>query len=263
MIYDRLLVALMSVAGASDATSTDAHIARTILCEADSLAGAGIRELARRCHVGTASISRFCRSAGFADYADLQARLAHSAPHLARVEGDDVDVRKGQISARITGAVELALASVDQDALARLVADIRTFESVSLFGLLKGQAAATDLQVDLLAQGKWTQTQMVYAEQLRSIADATSKDLFVIFSCTGTYFEGSRLQDAMARLARPKIWLVFGGTRRPEDFVSDALTFAASPDPLAHPFQLEAIAALIAQEHAHACGHGPKSPGLP
>jgi hypothetical protein len=72
----------------------------------------------------------------------------------------------------------------------------------------------------------------------------------VVFSYTGSYFDVRDLRESLARLDRPKIWMVCGSPRPLPPFVADRLSFSSNQSRFGHPYQLEYVAGLIAQEYA-------------
>jgi hypothetical protein len=97
-------------------------------------------------------------------------------------------------------------------------------------------------------QGICADTCVSHAEQLDRIAKAGSDELVVVFSYTGSYFDAHDLTEAMRRVDRPKIWVVCGRRHQLPPFVADRLLFTSSGSQVGHPYQLELVAGLIAQE---------------
>lgn len=250
MIYDKLTVALLSMLSAEDRQSVNAQIARYLLGRVGETGELSVKEIAAACHVGVGTVSRFARDTGFENFAELREAFGSFARPQVVCEGDGVTDRASTLADRIGEAVGQAASSLDEAALSRLVGDLARYEKVSAFGLLKGQAAALDLQVDLLMQGKWVDTCTALSEQMARIASAGRDELVIVFSYTGAYFEYGDLTEAMRRLDRPKIWMVCGARRPQPDYVSDMLAFGSSLGLAGHPHQLEMVAGVIAQEYA-------------
>ena len=251
MIYDKLPVALLSALAAERQDSTNAVIARYLITHVDELADASVKGIARACNVGAASVSRFCRDVGFESFDELRAALADTRRSFEVAStADSFAERAGAHAEAVSASLSQAARSIDTRMLEQLVSDLHSYEQVSAYGLLKAQAAAIDLQVDLLMLGKQIGTCTAYAEQLDRIAHARRDELIVLFSYTGDYFGARDLADALARLDRPRIWMV-AGTRKPQpNYVYGCLAFDSDHSQLAHPFQLEMVEALIAQEYA-------------
>ena len=250
MIYDRLQVALLSTLLFEKAGSPYALIAQYLLAHAGRPDALSVKAVAQACSVGTGTVSRFAKDVGFASFADLCAACAETRADFDQMPGDGVGQRAEALARHVALSVARAAASVDADALARLVADLHAYEHVSAYGLLKANAAAIDLQVDLLMQGKYVRTCATPAEQARRIAAARDDELVIVFSYTGTYFDSCDVTDALRRHDRPRIWMVSGGAASSPFFVHDHLRFASDHGRAGHPYQLECIAGIIAQEYA-------------
>ena len=256
MIYDKLTVALLGALATERQDSTNAHIARYLLVHQDELGDLTIKSIAAACQVGTGSVSRFCREVGFESFDELRREFARSGRAFERVAMPDSskDNAGHGLAGRLSVTLAQAEATVDRVALGKLVDDLLRYERVSVYGMLKAQAAAVDLQVDLLMQGKFVDTCVSHAEQLRCIAQAGPDELIVVFSYTGSYFDARDMTSAMQRVARPKIWVVCGRRHSLPSFVAGRLLFSSSGMQLGHPYQLELVAGLIAQEYARRLG---------
>lgn len=242
MIYDKLIVALLSSLATRHEGSAVATIARYLITHTSELNDITVKGVAAACNVGVGSVSRFCRETGFDSFDELRNALVESRPSFDRAPDEH---------AKLVGdSLVLVQQTVSKSMMRALVDDLAAYEKVFLCGMLKAQAAAIDLLVDLLMLGKYAQTCVSYAEQLDHIATAGSEELVIVFSYTGSYFDAHDLSHELARLDRPRIWMV-AGTKQPQpDYVYGCLSFESSHSQLTHPFQLEMVAALIAQEYA-------------
>lgn len=257
MIYDKLTVALFGALSTERQDSANAHIARYLLRHQSELGGLSVKRIAASCNVGVGSVSRFCRDVGFGSFDELRREFCSSARRFEGVgEGGSARERATRYCEAVSSALGRAAASVDYDALDRLVTDLASYARVSAYGMLKAQAAAVDLQTDLLMQGTYVETCVNHAEQLRRIAEARRDELVVVFSYTGSYFDSRDLTESMRRVDRPKVWVVCGMRHRLPAFVSDRLLFESAGTQLGHPYQLELVAGIIAQEFAHRRARG-------
>lgn len=250
MIYDKLPVALLSLLAAEDADSANARIANYLLNHASAGQDLSIKSLATACHVGVGTVSRFVREAGFEDFAELRETFKNAQNGFERTAGNDAPSRTVALARAIGGSIARVAKSIDHNTLARLVNDLRSYEEIGIYGLLKAQAAAIDLQVDLLTLGKFADTCTLLADQAQRIATAGPNKLIVLFSYTGAYFDAVNVADALRRPDRPRIWMVCGEARPLPPFVHDRLLFSSDHSRLGHPYQLEYVAGLIAQEYA-------------
>lgn len=117
-------------------------------------------------------------------------------------------------------------------------------------GLLEAGAVALNLQGDLLMLGKQVYTNISYSQQMQYLLSASKEDLILIFSYTGSYFDYQELTySERKRLSAPRIWMVCGSDRTLPPFVDQAIRFRSRQDQISHPYQLQFVAGLIAQEY--------------
>lgn len=248
MIYRKLPVILLSVVSTEPEESTNAAIAEYLLTHRAEAAAMGVRQLADACAVGTGSISRFCREVGLRSFAELKEALFESEDLFERVEGDDLPLAWGRCASAALGR---AAVSVSRPKLQELAREIEKHNHVEAYGLLKAEAAALCLQTDLLLLGKRVHTKVSYADQLARILAAPEDGLLIIFSYTGDYFSYREFSaDELRHLRRSEIWMVCPRGVELPDFVSDVVPFDSDGSQLGHPYQLQAVASLIAQEYA-------------
>lgn len=250
LIYDKLTVALLGTLSTERWGSTNAHIARYLLERQGELGDLSVKAVASACGVGAGSVSRFCREVGFDSFDELRREFCTSARSYETVPASDAESAAGGLAGEVARTLLQVERTIDRAAVARLVSDLRSHEHVSVYGMLKAQAAAVDLQVDLLMQDKYVDTCVSHAEQLSRIANATADELVVVFSYTGSYFDSRDLSNAMQRVDRPKIWVVCGKRHQMPPFVADRVLFSSSGSQVGHPYQLELAAGIIAQTYA-------------
>lgn len=251
MIYGKLPVSFLSAIDSEKNGSTNSAIAHTLLQNLDAARGMGIKELAALCHVAPSSISRFCRELGFEGYAELRAlldtaQLSYERPSAA----GDTRRRAVDYLQKAEESLRMAAASRELDKLPRLCREIRRYPRVAAFGLLKAEAAAISLQCDLLMLGRQIYTNVSSAQQMAYILSAGEEDLILLFSYTGSYFDCYELGEYRDRLAAPRIWMVTGEKRPPEDFIDGQIWFPSVHTQAGHPYQLLWMAGMIAQEYA-------------
>ena len=97
--------------------------------------------------------------------------------------------------------------------------------------------------------GRQIRTSVSYGEQLQYIASAGADDLILLFSCTGSYFEYQELGLMREKLMLPHIWMVSGEEKPREEYIDGVILYRSHAQ-AGHPYQLQFIAGLIAQEYA-------------
>ncbi|MDO4538617.1 MAG: hypothetical protein Q4B54_10685 [Coriobacteriales bacterium] len=250
MIYDKFTIALLTMLYNEEHDSANSQIARYLLAHAGAADELYVKELAAACHVGVGTVSRFASAVGFSSFAELKEAFIAYTRSFETVESAPERPASQELALRIAQGIALVERSLNRTLLSKLMQDLLSYERVLSFGLLKAEAAARDLQVDLLMQGKHVETSSSLGEQAELLAHAGANDLVVVFSYTGAYFDCFDLDSMLLRAGRPRIWMVCGGKREVPSYVHGCLRFASDGSQVAHPYQLQYVASLMAQEYA-------------
>lgn len=251
MIYSKLPVVFLSALASEKNGSTNCMIATYILDHLENMHNIGIKELAKQCHVAVSSISRFCKEIGLRDFAELKELL--NSPDLffeRQSHLDSFSQRVHEYTQKVNHSIQMVEQTIVQKQIIELCEDIRKYRRVAVFGLLKAGAVAISLQSDLLMLGKQIYTNISYQEQMQYIYHAQEDDLIIIFSYTGSYFDYQEIRAAKKQLMIPKIWMIASEKDHYPEFVDKVVTFQSPQDQGSHPYQLQFIASLIAQEYA-------------
>ena len=244
MIYDKLPVVLLSTLATCSEGDTNYVIASYILNHVDDVKALGIKDLAKRCHVGTGSISRFCREIGLDSFTELKNSLN------VLISYDESHYASDSLSDHIQQAIALTAQSVDQTRISQLVNDLKTHRTIYAFGLLKAQNAATDFVVDMRMLNVEVKTAVAYGHQIDIIKHAGEGDLILIFSYTGSYFDTHIWRQERIQLKQATIWMIMSGNHEIPPFVRHVIRFESLQDQRSHPYQLEYIANLITETYA-------------
>lgn len=249
MIYDKLPVVLLSTLASEKNDSTNHIIASYILENSVRLRDMGIKDLADACHVGTGSVSRFCREIGLRDFAELRKIIAAENDAFQVPDNGDDDLYRFWAE-HVSLSIKEAAMSLDRQKIQALCKDILDYDKVLAYGMLKAESAAVSLQVDLQMMNKKIGTSVSFAEQTDQIIHAGKDTLIIIFSYTGSYFDAVDFRAAEKHLLLPKIWMIAGREKEYPWFIDETILFSSKQDQLSHPYQLIAAAGLIAQEYA-------------
>lgn len=251
MIYGKLPIVLLSALASQADDTTECRIATYILRNEQEAACLNIVQLAEKCHVSVSSISRFCRSIGLGDYAELRALISEWDRFFIPDSLDDRPAARMDETFRLVHeGIERLHRSIDPEQIRILGRKIDAYEHIYLLGLLKAGTAAQALQADLLLLGKNTVCKVAFAQQLECMRQATYRDLILIFSYSGIYFD--YLTGPMPQgLSRAHVVLITGNKNvSPHACVDQVIAFDSMMDQASHPFQMQAVARLIAQEYA-------------
>lgn len=249
MMYGKMPVLFLSAVFSEKNGSINNTVAQYILEHQTLVKRMGITELAEACHVSPSSISRFCKEIGLDNFAELRQLVQNNTMVFEHTPAfSNTEQGLSRTIKTITESIELIEKTLDYRKLHQLCEEIERYEKIAAFGLLKAETAAISLQCDLLMQGKQIYTQVSYPQQMEYIESASSEDLILIFSCTGSYFEYQDVRQKMEALLRPRIWLISGVEKTYPSFINETLTYQGLQGQIGHPYQLLTIASLIAQE---------------
>ena len=254
MYYHKLPIVMLSEMVSSRADSITGHIAAYILGHLDEVRSCSIRELAANAHVSASSISRFCREIGLSNYNELTELAAQTRMDFEICSfADTPPQRKDDYINAVEDSLEYVRRSVDMEKLRQLCLDIRRYRRIAVFGVLKAEGVAMNLQTDLTLLGKTVVTKLPFSEQIDYLESADADDLIIIFSFTGIYFSYG-LPEAFKKphRKRPKVWFVTSDPKASSSKLYDGVIwFESTQSQASHPYQLQLVASLIAQRYAH------------
>lgn len=254
MIYGKLPVVFLSTIASEKNGSTNCVIATYILEHLEEMQNIGIKEIAKKCHVAVSSISRFCKEIGLRDFVELR-ELLSSIDLYFEEQSQSLSLSQRMIDYgnKINESIQMVKNTIDVHQLMKLCDDIKNYKRVGIFGLLKAGSVAINLQGDLLMLGKQVYTNISYTQQMQYIITADENNLIIIFSYTGSYFDYQDLRALKKKLKAPKIWMISSDINHYPSFVDEVISFESLQDQASHPYQLQFIASLIAQEYSKKC----------
>lgn len=254
MFYGKLPIIILSEIASSKSDSINGYIAAYILSHLKEIKNDTIRELAGKMNVSASSISRFCRDIGLTDYNELKQLTMDTKMNFEVYSfSDTATQRKDDYISAVEDSMEQVRDSLDMTKLRRLCVDIRRYEKIAVFGLLKAEGVAMNLQTDLTLQGKHVITKLPFSEQIDYLENADKDCLIIIFSYTGIYFDyGLPKSFKKPHGERPKVYFITSDPDAKKAGVFDeVIWFASRQDQVSHPFQLQLVGSLIAQRYAH------------
>jgi len=253
MYWDKLKIVFLSELVSSNDGSINCGIASYILSHIDEVKQSNIGELAKKCHVANSSISRFCKEVGLNDFVELKELINTTSFNFDLYSNHhNINTRSLDFVTRVKESLNLVCESLDYEALKHLVKDIDRYEKIAIFGLLKAETVAMNLQSDLLMLGKVALTKVQFKQQLEYLKNATDKDLIIIFSYTGIYFEHIFPRRIPKQQAKPKVYFVTSDYNSMSNkYFDEVISFKSLQDYASHPFQLQLVGSLIAQNYAY------------
>lgn len=251
MLYGKLPIVFLSTLASEKKDSTNSQIASYLLDHLEDIKDVGIQEMAKECSVAMSSISRFCKEIGLNDFNELRELLISTKMNFEQYSSSsNAKERLEEYSSKVKDSITMVEQSINMKQIEVLCQDIQKYHHIGIFGLLKAGAAAFNLQSDLLMLGKQTYSHISYKQQLQYISSAGADDLLIIFSYTGSYFDYPDIRSLKNKLKKPKIWLISSKQESYPEFIDQVICFDSKQDQNSHPYQLQFIASLIAQEYS-------------
>lgn len=237
MLYGKLPIVFLSTLASEKKDSTNSQIATYLLNHLDDIKDIGIQEMAKECSVAMSSISRFCKEMGLNDFNELRELLISTKMNFEQYSSSSkAKNRLEEYSLKVKESITMVEKSIDMQQIDALCKEIQKYQQVGIFGLLM--------------LGKQTYSHISYKQQLQYISSTNEDDLLIIFSYTGCYFDYPDISTLKNKLKKPQIWLISSKQESYPDFIDHVITFDSKRDQNSHPYQLQFIASLIAQEYA-------------
>lgn len=253
MYRDKLKIVFLSELVSNNDGSTNCQIASYILNNIEEVKQSNINELSKKCHVSNSSISRFCKEIGLNDFFELKELISTTSFNF-ELYSDNISakVRSIDFIDRVKESMDLVSKSINYDIFDKLSKDIDRYNKIGIFGLLKAETVAMNLQSDLSFLGKNSFTKVSFKQQLEYLEKTNEKDLIIIFSYTGIYFEHTFPRRIPNRDSKPKIYFITSDKNSLDNgYFDEVIYFKSLQDYASHPFQLQLIGSLISQNYAY------------
>lgn len=253
-----LAIILLSLINSEVHETNNYKIAKYILENINELESCSITELAKKCYVSNSSISRFCRDIGLKDYNDLKNQIAkYQISHEIAIQKfnyqgmSEPSPMQNYVDA-VIHHLQLLKNNIDEQSIMELVEDIDRYESIAAFGYLQSETVALNLQYDLQTSRKAIFTCMPFANQIEYIKEANEKNLIIIFSSSGTYFQRAFARTPLFKDKehKPKIYMVTSHPSITMPYIDRYIRYQGDSDYASHPYPLLIIADIICFQYA-------------
>lgn len=245
--YGKLPILLLTELASGEWDSPNSRIAEWLLEHLNREDDVTMEQIASECFVSNSAVSRFCRSIGLEDFKELR-RLWQENRQSFTLYGEGLPAKEqaGEFLRRIQEEERLAVESLDYSALDELAKKICTAKRVVLLGLLRSANVAMNLQSNLCALGIRTASRLTYREQANYLKAPPEDDLILILSFSGTYFEYGLPREFLRN--SKQVWLLTGCKAAAEHYPNvHTLSFHSQLNFAGHPYQLQAVAGVLAQ----------------
>ena len=194
-LFYRLII-FLDTANEND---TNYNIAWYMANNFKKVAHMGISEMAKACYVSPATISRFCRTLGYENFAHLKLECELFQKNmvryenLARVPIDQLDKNPKHATESYVKDIVEHMENLSQyldwnaiDASIKLIHDSKT---VAFFGTQFSHSAALHLQTDLMMLDKFSIAYMDAEQQLECAKSLDKNSVAIIISVNGNYLD--------------------------------------------------------------------------
>ncbi|MDO4633439.1 MAG: hypothetical protein Q4B01_06230 [Eubacteriales bacterium] len=250
MEYGKLYTILLSTVVSEKQSSVNQQIAKYILDNLSHPEEISVKNISANCHVGNATISRFCREIGLQDFFELKDLISDCKYQAEYHEAQDFRTRVRGYRDSIAVGVNMVMDSVKEQEILELCREIHDCKKVAVFGWLKSEAAAWVLQMELAALGKNVYTAISHRQQMEYLKQADEDDLIVILSYRGIYFEYFSDPELHNYMKKPRICFVTGSEEAVPAGADRILRFHSDFSQNSHPYQLLFFCNIISREYA-------------
>lgn len=252
-----LSIMLYSIVNSDTVDSNDAIIAKHVLKNMYDLVDCSIVDLANQCYVSTSSVSRFCRRLGLNDFSELKMQIAsyYGLKGYYKYRFDYENYEKDNYLESyidsVSSNIMLLKQTIDEQIINELVEDLQKYQKVATFGFMQAGNVAMNLQYDLFKSNKIIYSNVNYNEHVKYIENATSDDLIIIFSHSGSYFKRlfPRMNPFKNKSNKPKIYMITSSKLENND-VDRYIRYPKSQEVVMHPYGMEVIAGAVACKYA-------------
>ena len=212
-----------------------------------------IQDVADKCFVSKATVSRFCRSLGYNDYQELNEALMQAFMRDSLEKKFDhyspssfIEQYFQELNRLLSNARNI----IRQEDVERIAKDIFSYKRVGLLGKLQSNSIAIDLQHDLLASHKVSTAPIIPSDQLSFIQNSDEDTYLLVISCSGTYLKNFISFTEFQPKRRPKICLLTNNRNIKNRQAYDDIVILPDLNPNLNPLQLKLFCNLIALSYS-------------
>ena len=213
-LFYRLLIYLDS----ANETDTNYNIAWYMAHHISEVAHMGISKLASECFVSPATISRFCRTLGYENYAHLKQECAWFSSttrkfnNLINVPLDMMKENPKESTAYYSQQICTSLSQLssylDWNVIDEVLKLIHDSDNVAFFGTQFSHSVALHFQTDLLMLEKFTMAYMEQTSQLQCAKELDENSVAIILTVSGHIFNGSQKMISYIKKSNAKVVVI-------------------------------------------------------
>lgn len=197
-----LILRLLFLLNNSEAEATNHHIAQVLLEHFYELENLSISEVAKLAAVSKSTISKFTRSLGYADYAELryeatfkENRYGFSLNYNQNIaEWIEKYGMKSYLD-NIQADIDLLQETLDIPRIQELAKALHHYPKVIAIGAVFSELGAMDLQMKLVYNGKFIYTQLSDVKQKNVLKTVDKDTLVIVYSNSGSFIEHEQMSE--------------------------------------------------------------------
>lgn len=208
---------LYAILNSSDPGSPEYRIARFLIQKVPEVGTLSISDIAEGSFVSKASVSRFCRRIGYADFQSMSQTMRKSQTYRYRrydeyVALDDGDEALDLYFLQLGHCIEAVARYATRERLDHISDLMMEHENIGIFGQMHSLAIAMNLQMELSTIERFASCPLMQPEQERYIMEADEHTLAIVISSTGKYFEYFQERPSFSASHRPYLVLITANT---------------------------------------------------
>lgn len=249
-----LIIILLSTLNGEPKDSSNYRIAKYILEHIREMQDFTLSELAEKCYVSNASLSRFCREIGLHDFNALKKQISQFSSlqddfrrKFLFEEFDDSSLTRSFVLS-LSSNLKFFLDTPDFDTVILDTAkEILSYPKVAAFGYMNSENVALTLQYSLQTVGITVFTAIQFIQQQEFIEQADDDTMILIFSESGSYFERAFDERRPFPLEKnPHVCMITSNENAKYPYIARYIVYRSRHDFASHPYPLQVIADLLA-----------------
>lgn len=204
---------LYAILNSTDPGSPDYRIARFLIHKVPEVGSLSISDIAEGSFVSKASVSRFCRRIGYANFQSMSQTMRKSQTYRYRRYDEYVPLEYGDEALdlylmQLSHTIEAVAAYATRERLDHISDLIMHYEKIGILGQMHSLPIAMNMQMELSTIERFASCPLIQPDQERYILEARADTLVIVISSTGKFFEYFQNRPNFTSSDRPHLVLI-------------------------------------------------------
>lgn len=250
----KLKSSLYAVLNSQNVDSPDYRIAKYMIQNLHCVDKMPLKEVADRCFVSKATVSRFCRKIGYEDYQAMNQDIHRTMMRMYQRCDEYINAGNEQVTHEYIDDLKQSICDVENNIsqlmIQSLVQDLFNYHNIGVFGRMHSYAVALNFQCELGSCGKYVNAFSSISEQEEYILNADENTMVLIISSSGRYFEDfSKYMDFESK-KKPYFVLITNNNRlRGLNPYNKVYVIPSKSNTASQPFSLMLFTNLVAAHY--------------